>query len=345
MAVVVEHNKPQNQAALRVDDEGRLMVVVTGGGGGGGGGVGPAGPRGPVGPQGPKGDKGDPGPKGDKGEQGPAGPMGPPGPAGGGAGGGLSEDRVKALITEAAKTPQMASLTQPGAVTSNHFRVLSRISAGPVTPQAPAGSLLVQGDTQFSQSVQAYSLTVTKTPSADSDAVTVGYLKSELAKVGGGGGGAAPSGLVPGQIIGVLQWRGCSAGATNGSEILQPLGTLYNANYGTIKFAWPELKAQDNFVFFVPQAGMYQVKLVAMSPSAQPVYLKDTQGTLDGFAGPMVEAAAVPLGTGMSFVMGTNIPNRLVRLPIHCPGTSRKQIPDIMAIISLIALKKDIPVT
>ena len=343
MAIVVEHTKPQNQAALRVDDEGRLMVVIKGGGGGGGGGVGPAGPMGPAGPQGPKGDKGDPGPKGDKGEQGPAGPMGPPGPAGGGADGGLSEARVKTLITEAAKTPQMASLTQVGAVTSNHYRVLSRISAGPVTPQAPAGTLLVQGSTQFSQPISAYAVTIDKTPSADNDAVTVGYLKSELAKVGGGGGGAAPTGLIPGQIIGVLQWRGCSAGATNGSEILQPLGTLYNTNYGTIKFAWPELKAQDNFVVIIPQAGMYQVKLVAMSSSSQPVYLKDTQGTLDGFAGPMVESAAVPLGTGMSFVLGTNIPNRLIRLPIHCPGTSRKQIPDIMAIISLAALKKDIP--
>lgn len=251
---------------------------------------------------------------------------------------------MKSLIATAAKTPQMASLTQPGAVTSDHYRVLSRITAGPVSPQAPAGTLLVQGDTEFSRPVKAYSLTVTKTPSADADAVTVGYLKSELAKVGGGGG-AAPSGLIPGQIIGVLQWRGCSAGATNGSEILQPLGTLYNTNYGTIKFAWPELKAQDNFVVIIPQAGMYQCKLVAMSSSAQPIYLKDTQGTLDGFAGPMVESAAVPLGTGMSFVFGTNIPNRLIRLPIHCPGTSRKQIPDIMAIISLVALKKDIPVT
>ena len=343
MATVVEHTNPQNQAALRVDAEGRLMVVIKGGGGGGGGGVGPAGPRGPAGPQGPQGPQGDPGPKGDKGEQGPAGPMGPPGPAGSGAGGGLSEAQVKSLIATAARTPQMASLTQLGAITSEHYRTLSRITAGPVTTQAPAGSLLVQGDTEFSRSVKAYSLTVTKTPSADADAVTVGYLKSELAKVGGGGGAA--SGLVPGQIIGALQWRGCSAGATNGSEILQPLGTLYNANYGTIKFAWPELKAQDNFVVIIPQAGMYQCKLVAMSPSAQPIYLKDTQGTLDGFAGPMVESAAIPLGTGMSFVFGTNIPNRLIRLPIHCPGTSRKQIPDIMAVISLIALKKDIPVT
>lgn len=336
MATVVEHSKPQNQAALRVDDEGRLMVVVKGGGGGGGGGVGPAGPRGPAGPQGPKGDRGD------RGEQGPAGPMGPPGPAGGGAGGGLSETQVKALITEAAKTPQLASATQNGAITIAQYRALSRITAGPVDAQHPQGAVLIQGDVNFSRSVHAYSLTVDKTPSVDADVVTVGYLKSELAKAGGGGG-AAPADPIPGQVIGVLQWRGCSAGATNGSEILQPLGTLYNANYGTIKFAWPELKAQDNFVFFIPQAGMYQVKLVAMGASSQPIYLKDTQGTLDGFAGPMSESAAVPLGTGMSFVLGTNIPNRLVRLPIHCPGTSRKQIPDVMAIISLIALKKDIP--
>ena len=161
----------------------------------------------------------------------------------------------------------------------------------------------------------------------------------------GGGGGAAPSGTIPGQIIGVLQWRGCSAGATTAREVLQPLGTLYNANYGTIKFAWPNLKAADNFVLYIPEAGMYKCELVAMNSSTQPIYLKDTQGTLDGFAGPMAESSAVPLGTGMSFVFGTNIPNRLVRLPIHCPGTARKPIPDIMAIISLVALKKDIPVT
>lgn len=332
MATAVNHTTNE-QAALRVDDEGRLMVVVKGGGGGGGGGVGPAGPRGPAGPQGPKGDRG---------EQGPAGPMGPPGPAGGGSGG-LSEAQVKALITEAAKTPQLATATQNGAITIAQYRALSRITAGPVDAQHPQGTMLIQGDVNFARPVQAYSLTVDKTPSVDADVVTVGYLKSELAKRPGGGG-AAPQGLVPGQVIGVLQWRGCSAGATNGSEILQPLGTLYNSNYGTIKFAWPELKAQDNFVLFIPEAGMYQCKLVAMSSSSQPIYLKDTQGTLDGFAGPMAESAAVPLGTGMSFVFGTNIPNRLVRLPIHCPGTSRKQIPDIMAIITLVALKKDIPV-
>ena len=328
MATVVEHNKPQNQAALRVDDEGRLMVVVKGGGGGGGG-------VGPAGPQGPKGDKGDIGPAG------PRGPMGPPGPAGGGSGGGLSETQVKALIAEAAKTPQLASTTQNGAITVAQYRTLSRITAGPADAQHPQGTLLIQGDVNFARPVQAYSLTVDKTPSADADVVTVAHLKSELAKVGGGG--AAPAGPIPGQIIGVLQWRGCYAGATNGSEILQPLGSLYNSNFGTIKFAWPELKAQDNFVFFIPLAGMYQVKLVAMGASSQPIYLKDTQGTLDGFAGPMVESAAVPLGTGMSFVLGTNIPNRLVRLPIHCPGTARKALPDIMAIITLVALKKDIP--
>ena len=337
MATVVNHTTNE-QATLRVDDAGRLMVVVKGGGGGGGGGgVGPAGPRGPAGPQGLKGDKGE------RGEQGPAGPMGPPGPAGGGSGG-LSEAQVKALITEAAKTPQLASTTQNGAITVAQYRALSRITAGPVDAQHPQGTMLIQGDTEFSRPVKAYSLEVTKTPGADADVVTVGYLKTQLAQQGGGGG-AAPAGMVPGQVLGALQWRGCSAGATNGSEILQPLGTLYNANYGTIKFAWPALKAQDNFVLFIPEAGMYRCELVPMNASNQPIYLKDTQGTLDGMAGPMAEASAVPLGTGMTFVFGTNIPNRLVRLPIHCPGTSRKQIPDIMAIISLIALKKDIPVT
>ena len=205
------------------------------------------------------------------------------------------------------------------------------------------------GSTAFTGNVDAGNHNVINlaAPTADNHAATKKYVDEEIKKIprGGDGGAASPSGTIPGQIIGVLQWRGCSAGATTAREVLQPLGTLYNANYGTIKFAWPQLKAADNFVLYIPEAGMYKCELVAMNSSTQPVYLKDTQGTLDGFAGPMAESSAVPLGTGMSFVFGTNIPNRLVRLPIHCPGTARKPIPDIMAIISLVALKKDIPVT
>lgn len=203
------------------------------------------------------------------------------------------------------------------------------------------------GSTPFTGNIDAGNHNVVNLadPTADSHAATKKYVDQEIKKIPQGGGAAAPSGTIPGQIIGVLQWRGCSAGATTAKEVLQPLGTLYNANYGTIKFAWPNLKAADNFVLYIPEAGMYKCELVAMNSSTQPIYLKDTQGTLDGFAGPMAESSAVPLGTGMSFVFGTNIPNRLVRLPIHCPGTTRKPIPDIMAIISLVALKKDIPVT
>lgn len=181
-------------------------------------------------------------------------------------------------------------------------------------------------------------------PIADSHAATKKYVDQEIKKIPqGGGGGAARTGRVPGEIIAVLQWRGCSAGATPpAGAVLQPLGTLYNANFGSVKFAWPDVNAQDNFVVVLPDAGMYLCQLVAMNSSTQPIFLKDTQGTLDGFAGPMAENAAVPLGTGMTFTFGTNIPNRLIRLPIHCPGGARKQIPDIMAIISFVAPKSEI---
>nr|DAR38151.1 MAG TPA: tail fiber-like protein [Caudoviricetes sp.] len=181
-------------------------------------------------------------------------------------------------------------------------------------------------------------------PTADNHAATKKYVDEEIKKIPqGGGGGAARTGRVPGEIIAVLQWRGCYAGATPpAGAVMQPLGTLYNANFGSVKFAWPDVKAQDNFVVVLPDAGMYLCQLVAMNSSTQPIFLKDTQGTLDGFAGPMVESAAVPLGTGMTFTFGTNIPNRLIRLPIHCPGGARKQIPDIMAIISFVAPKSEI---
>ena len=145
-------------------------------------------------------------------------------------------------------------------------------------------------------------------PVADKDAATKWYVDQEIKKLpqAGGGGGAARTGRVPGEIIAVLQWRGCSAGATPpAGAVLQPLGTLYNANFGSVKFAWPDVKAQDNFVVVLPDAGMYLCQLVAMNSSNQPIFLKDTQGTLDGFAGPMAENAAVPLGTGMTFTFGT----------------------------------------
>lgn len=202
------------------------------------------------------------------------------------------------------------------------------------------------GSTAFTGNVDAGNHNVINlaTPTADNHAATKKYVDEEIKKIPkGGGGGAARTGRVPGEIIAVLQWRGCSAGATPpAGAVLQPLGTLYNANFGSVKFAWPDVKAQDNFVVVLPEAGMYLCQLVAMNSSTQPVYLKDTQGTLDGFAGPMAENAAVPLGTGMTFTFGTNIPNRLIRLPIHCPGGARKQIPDIMAIISFVAPKSEI---
>lgn len=212
------------------------------------------------------------------------------------------------------------------------------------------------GSTPFTGNIDAGNHLVVNVaaPSAADHAATKGYVDSENANTltaakayadgkAGGGGGAARTGRVPGEIIAVLQWRGCSAGATPpAGAVLQPLGTLYNANFGSVKFAWPDVKAQDNFVVVLPDAGMYLCQLVAMNSSNQPIFLKDTQGTLDGFAGPMAENAAVPLGTGMTFTFGTNIPNRLIRLPIHCPGGARKQIPDIMAIISFVAPKSEI---
>lgn len=202
------------------------------------------------------------------------------------------------------------------------------------------------GSTAFTGNVDVGSHNVINlaTPTADNHAATKKYVDEEIKKIPqGGGGGAARTGRVPGEIVAVLQWRGCSAGATPpAGAVLQPLGTLYNANFGSVKFAWPDVKAQDNFVVVLPDAGMYLCQLVAMNSSTQPIFLKDTQGTLDGFAGPMVESAAVPLGTGMTFTFGTNIPNRLIRLPIHCPGGARKQIPDIMAIISFVAPKSEI---
>ena len=237
-------------------------------------------------------------------------------------------------------TTALATATSNGLMSSVQYNAVSRLSV-------QADGLQVGEKLLTPNGIDAKQKAISNLldPVADKDAATKWYVDQEIKKLpqAGGGGGAARTGRVPGEIIAVLQWRGCSAGATPpAGAVLQPLGTLYNANFGSVKFAWPDVKAQDNFVVVLPDAGMYLCQLVAMNSSNQPIFLKDTQGTLDGFAGPMAENAAVPLGTGMTFTFGTNIPNRLIRLPIHCPGGARKQIPDIMAIISFVAPKSEI---
>ena len=237
-------------------------------------------------------------------------------------------------------TTALATATSNGLMSSVQYNAVSRLSV-------QADGLQVGEKLLTPNGIDAKQKAISNLldPVADKDAATKWYVDQEIKKLpqAGGGGGAARTGRVPGEIIAVLQWRGCSAGATPpAGAVLQPLGTLYNANFGSVKFAWPGVKAQDNFVVVLPDAGMYLCQLVAMNSSNQPIFLKDTQGTLDGFAGPMAENAAVPLGTGMTFTFGTNIPNRLIRLPIHCPGGARKQIPDIMAIISFVAPKSEI---
>ena len=237
-------------------------------------------------------------------------------------------------------TTTLASATANGLMSSVQYNAVSRLSV-------QADGLQVGEKLLTPNGIDAKQKAISNLldPVADKDAATKWYVDQEIKKLpkAGGGGGAERTGRVPGEIIAVLQWRGCSAGATPpAGAVLQPLGTLYNANFGSIKFAWPDVKAQDNFVVVLPDAGMYLCQLIAMNSSNQPIFLKDTQGTLDGFAGPMAENAAVPLGTGMTFTFGTNIPNRLIRLPIHCPGGGRKQIPDIMAIISFVAPKSEI---
>lgn len=236
-------------------------------------------------------------------------------------------------------TTALATATSNGLMSSVQYNAVSRLSV-------QADGLQVGEKLLTPNGIDAKQKAISNLldPVADKDAATKWYVDQEIKKLPqAGGGGAARTGRVPGEIIAVLQWRGCSAGATPpAGAVLQPLGTLYNANFGSVKFAWPDVKAQDNFVVILPDAGMYLCQLVAMNSSNQPIFLKDTQGTLDGFAGPMAENAAVPLGTGMTFTFGTNIPNRLIRLPIHCPGGVRKQIPDIMAIISFVAPKSEI---
>lgn len=249
-------------------------------------------------------------------------------------------DAKIAAIPSGGDTTTLASATANGLMSSVQYNAVSRLSV-------QADGLQVGEKLLTPNGIDAKQKAISNLldPVADKDAATKWYVDQEIKKLpqAGGGGGAARTGRVPGEIIAVLQWRGCSAGATPpAGAVLQPLGTLYNANFGSVKFAWPDVKAQDNFVVVLPDAGMYLCQLVAMNSSNQPIFLKDTQGTLDGFAGPMAENAAVPLGTGMTFTFGTNIPNRLIRLPIHCPGGARKQIPDIMAIISFVAPKSEI---
>lgn len=138
------------------------------------------------------------------------------------------------------------------------------------------------------------------------------------------------------KTIAVLEYTAAQTGA---SPNIVPVGKLTATDFGSVDLTWPAVGARNDFVMTLPVAGTYMAQIIPYSPSETPVYLKDFQGTMDGFMGPKAEEQAVPLGTGFSFVFGTNIPNRLVRLPLATPGTARKPLPNMLVIITMLAKK------
>lgn len=143
---------------------------------------------------------------------------------------------------------------------------------------------------------------------------------------------AATSG-VP-RTVAIIKYTNVRCGGQATNEWLTPLGTLDTTDPMVGRDAWPAVRAAANLVMYMPEAGVYSCQIIVTSPSTQVVYLKDGQGTMAGLEGPKDPNKPVTLGTGLTFVFKTDIPNRLVRLPLAAPGSSRPNVGDCTFLIT-----------
>lgn len=143
---------------------------------------------------------------------------------------------------------------------------------------------------------------------------------------------AATSG-VP-RTVAIIKYTNVRCGGQAPKEWLPPLGTLDTTDPMVGSGAWPAIRATNNLVMYMPEAGMYSCQVIVSSPSTQVVYLKDGQGTMAGLEGPKDPDKPVTLGTGMTFVFSTDIPNRLIRLPLAAPGSNRPAVGDCTFLIT-----------
>lgn len=217
---------------------------------------------------------------------------------GGGGGGGGSTD-ISHLATK-------AELEQ--AVTAAQTALSAQTAEAYDKAQKAEGA----GAAAFNRSTQAYKLASEAVTREQLDAATAGVPRT----------------------VAIIKYTNVRCGGQATSEWLTPLGTLDTTDPMVGSGAWPAVRAANNLVMYMPEAGVYSCQVIVNTPSTQVVYLKDGQGTMAGLEGPKDPAKPVTLGTGMTFVFRTDIPNRLVRLPLAAPGSTRPVVGDCTFLIT-----------
>ena len=247
--------------------------------------------------------------------------------------------------------PKIVTIDELQAAATLTGNELVPVSDGATTKKATVNAIVAKaaGLTQAQTQKLNDAVTATQMTTAINDAVkdkadktalnglaTEAFVRQEIAKVPQGG---STEDVFP-KHIATLEYTGGQAGAKPAAgAALVPVATLTKTDLGSVKLTWPDVKAADNWVLTLPTAGMYMCQLIPSEPSETKIYLHDFQGTMDGYKGPREASKAVPVGTGFSFVFGTNIPNRLVRLPPATVGETRQPLPDMTVVITQLSKK------
>lgn len=241
--------------------------------------------------------------------------------------------------------PKIVTIDELQAATTLTGNELVPVSDGATTKKATVNAIVAKAAGLTPQQSQKLNDAATTTEvttaiaNATKDLATEQFVQDEIKKIPQGGPAPAAKEHFP-KFIAALEYTNGQAGAkpTAGAALV-PVATLTRADLGSVKLTWPNASPQDNWVMTLPDAGMYMCQLIPSEPSETKIYLHDFQGTMDGYKGPREASKAVPVGTGFSFIFGTNIPNRLVRLPLATVGETRQPLPDMTVVITQLSKK------
>lgn len=241
--------------------------------------------------------------------------------------------------------PKIVTIDELQAAATLTGNELVPVSDGATTKKATVNAIVAKAAGLTPQQTQKLNDAATTTEvttaitNATKDLASKQFVQDEIKKIPQGGPAPAAEEHFP-KFIAALEYTNGQAGAKPAAgAALVPVATLTKADLGSVKLTWPNASPQDNWVMTLPDAGMYMCQLIPSEPSETKIYLHDFQGTMDGYKGPRGAAKAVPVGTGFSFIFGTNIPNRLVRLPLATVGETRQPLPDMTVVITQLSKK------
>lgn len=241
--------------------------------------------------------------------------------------------------------PKIVTIDELQAAATLTGNELVPVSDGATTKKATVNAIVAKAAGLTPQQTQKLNDAATTTEvttaitNATKDLASKQFVQDEIKKIPQGGPAPAAEEHFP-KFIAALEYTNGQAGAKPAAgAALVPVATLTKADLGSVKLTWPNASPQDNWVMTLPDAGMYMCQLIPSEPSETKIYLHDFQGTMDGYKGPREASKAVPVGTGFSFIFGTNIPNRLVRLPLATVGETRQPLPDMTVVITQLSKK------